>query len=220
MGRGHLPTLRSETVHQLPLITPAYIDSPGFCAFGIAGNDSHRRHTQPKEGMAMTGQAPELAAVVARLENVERQNRRLKAAGIAVLVLAVAGLLMGQTMPRARIVEAEGFVLKDAAGKVRAELAGDNHLTRLRLNDENGEGRAVLTVAKDGPRLNLYDENGEVRAILTVAKDGPRLNLYDEDGKSRAILAVFKARHAAAGPREKAGLVLFGEDEKAVWSAP
>ena len=44
----------------------------------------------------MTAQAPELAAVVARLDRVERQNRRLRGAGIAVVVLAAAGLLMGQ----------------------------------------------------------------------------------------------------------------------------
>jgi hypothetical protein len=87
----------------------------------------------------MTAQAPELAAVVARLEKVERQNRRLRGAGIAVLMLAVAGLLMGQALPKARIVEAEGFVLKDGAGKVRAELVVD----------------------KDGPGLELYGKNGK-----------------------------------------------------------
>jgi hypothetical protein len=87
----------------------------------------------------MTAQAPELAAVVARLEKVERHNRRLRGAGIAVLVLAAAGLLMGQAMPKARIVEAEGFVLKDGAGKVRAELVVD----------------------KDGPGLELYGKNGK-----------------------------------------------------------
>jgi hypothetical protein len=81
----------------------------------------------------------ELAAVVARLEKVERQNRRLRGAGIAVLVLAVAGLLMGQAMPKARIVEAEGFVLKDGAGKVRAELVVDKDGPVLRLSDENGK---------------------------------------------------------------------------------
>jgi hypothetical protein len=54
-------------------------------------------------------------------------------------MLAAAGLLMGQAMPKARIVEAEGFVLKDGAGKVRAELVVD----------------------KDGPGLELYGKNGK-----------------------------------------------------------
>jgi len=64
-------------------------------------------HTLPKEGRAVTAQALELAAVVARLEKVERQNRRLRGVGIAVFVLAVAGLLMGQAVPRVRVAEAE-----------------------------------------------------------------------------------------------------------------
>jgi hypothetical protein len=108
----------------------------------------------------MTAQAPELGAVVARLEKVERQNRRLRGAGIAVVVLAAAGLLMGQAMPKARIVEAEGFVLKDGAGKVRAELAVTEDRPGLALYDENGKPRAVLSVGKAGPGLGLYDENG------------------------------------------------------------
>jgi hypothetical protein len=44
----------------------------------------------------MISQTPDLATVVERLEKVERQNWRLRGAGIAVLLLAVAGLLMGQ----------------------------------------------------------------------------------------------------------------------------
>jgi hypothetical protein len=64
-------------------------------------------------------------------------------------------------MPRARIVEAEGFVLKDAAGKVRAELAVDKDGPRLGLRDEAGRTRAELAVGKYGPRLVQYDENGK-----------------------------------------------------------
>jgi hypothetical protein len=109
----------------------------------------------------MTAQAPELAAVVARLEKVEQQNRKLKMVGGMVLALAVAGLLMGQALPRARIVEAEEFVLKDGAGKVRAELVVDKDGPGLALGDETGKARAGLTVSKDGPRLTLSDENGK-----------------------------------------------------------
>jgi hypothetical protein len=55
----------------------------------VGGYDtkSHRGRTHPKEGRAMTAQAPELAAVVARLEKVEQQNRKLKTVGVVVLAL-------------------------------------------------------------------------------------------------------------------------------------
>ena len=110
----------------------------------------------------MIAQAPELAAVVARLEKVERQNRRLKRVGVVVLALAVAGMVMGQAMPRARIVEAEEFVLRDAAGNVRAELVAFKDGPALTLLDENGKSRATLAVDKPGPRLSLHDENDKM----------------------------------------------------------
>lgn len=86
----------------------------------------------------MTSPTLDLAAVVARVETVERQNRRLRGAGIAVAVLAAAGLLMGQAMPQARIVETEGVVIKDGTGKVWARLV----------------------VGEDGPMLAMFNENG------------------------------------------------------------
>ena len=187
----------------------------------------------------MTAQASELTAVVARLEKVERQNRRLRRAGIAVLVLAAAGLLMGQATPKARIVEAEGFFLKDEKGNIRA-LLGVNKVgpglegPGLGLFDEKGKLRALLAVGKEGPGLALFDkddkpriglgimvkdvpvlylsdENGKVRARLGVNKAGPELYVSDENGKPRAGLAVVKA-----GPV----LRLSDENGKTIWSTP
>jgi hypothetical protein len=127
--------------------------------------------------------APAMEALVQRLEKVEQQNRKLKMVGVVVLSLAVAGMVMGQAMPRARIVEAEGFVLKDGAGKVRAELSVVKDGSQLTLGDENGTTRVALIVGKVGPLLALADETGKFRAWLVAHKDGPVLNLLDENGK-------------------------------------
>jgi len=180
----------------------------------------------------MTAQAPELATVVVRLEKVEQQNRKLKMVGVVVLGLAVAGMVMGQAMPRAQIVEAEGFVLKDAAGKVRAKLnvgkdgpgltLADENKPRAGLNlfkdgvmldlyDENGKIRVGLYVIKEGPGLVLHDENGKFQAKLNAYKDGPMLALYDENGKPRAGLVVDKD-----GPL----LTLYDKNGKVVWGEP
>ena len=47
----------------------------------------------------MTPETLELRAVAERLERLERQNRRLKYAGAAALVLVSAALVMGQAAP-------------------------------------------------------------------------------------------------------------------------
>ncbi len=87
----------------------------------------------------MPTQTPDLMAVVERLEKVEGQNRTLKMVAAVVLALAVAGMVMGQAMPKARIVETEGFVLKDGTGKVRATLVAGKDGSELILADENGK---------------------------------------------------------------------------------
>lgn len=160
----------------------------------------------------MTSPIPELAAVVARLDKVERQDRKLRRAGIAVLVLAAAGLLMGgQAMPKARTVEAESFVLKDGAGKIRAELNLRKDMPVLVLYDENGKFRVMLDAFKDGPGLILADENGKPRAALAVSKVGPALILRDDNGKTRAGLDVLE---------NEPELHLDDETGKTVWRAP
>jgi hypothetical protein len=191
----------------------------------------------------MTAQVPDLASVVARLEKVERQNRQLKMVGGMVLALAVAGMVMGQALPSARVVEAEGFVLKDAAGKVRAELSVDGEGAKLLLGSENGKSRAMLNVDKDGPALTLFDENAKLRAWLAVFKDGPRLalrdesekvrvglsvdgdrprlRLYDEKSKTRAVLGPTELETTGTGEqRPESSLVLFDRDGKVLWQTP
>ena len=71
----------------------------------------------------MASQTPDLQAVVERLGKVEKQNRRLRSVGIAVLVLVSAVLAIGQTVPKERILlEAEAFILRDKNGNDRAQL--------------------------------------------------------------------------------------------------
>jgi len=136
----------------------------------------------------MTAQVSELTAVVARLEKVERQNRRLRGAGIAVLVLAAAGLLMGQALPRQRTVEAEEFLLRDANGRIRASLSVFDGDPGLSLIDQAGKLRAGLSLVDGDPLLNLKDEAGKSRASLSVFDGTPGLEFRDQAGKPRAKL--------------------------------
>ncbi len=160
---------------------------------------------------------PSLEALAQRLECVERVNRRLKRAGAAVAVGIVALLLMGQTLPKRRVVEAQEFVVKDDSGRVFARLGSQAGLPSLTLFDKNQTPRVTLDLAPDdGLHLSFVDKAGRLRAGIFTAQNGdpgiffadkagkvrisievskndtPRLDLSDKEGKSRAQLIILE----------------------------
>jgi hypothetical protein len=173
----------------------------------------------------------EQGAIEERLEKLERQNRRMKLAGLGAMVIAGAFVLMGQASgPRTPSeVRAKSFVLVDANGETRARLymsasangpeltlldaKGNERLTlygppigpTLALSDANGEVRAGLAVTSDRPWLTLYDAKGNPRVVLDANSEGAGLALSDANGEVRAGLAV-----TSDGP----GLVLSDANEK------
>jgi mono/diheme cytochrome c family protein len=118
--------------------------------------------------------------------------RRLGRAGFAALLLGGLALPAGgQARPdrAAKVLEAEKIVLRDADGKVRAELAlGGGGGASLALFDAEGKRRTRLAVLADGTAsLDLFDQGGNGRAVLQVRPDGePRLSLYDKNGDAKA----------------------------------
>jgi len=181
-----------------------------------------------------------------RLEKLERQNRRMKLAGVGALVIAAAFLLMGQasgprTLPEVR---ANSFVLVDAQGRQRATLSMDMNEPGLALRDASGAIRAMLANSPQGPTLGLLDANGKAAATLAVLSDGPLLGMLDANLTQGVMLDI-----PAHGPELKlndanrfetdigatdlitpttgethttsaASIVLFGKDKKVLWSAP
>jgi hypothetical protein len=99
-----------------------------------------------------------------RVLKLEKQNRRLKQLGFAVLVLPALLLLMGQA-PSKKTVEANEFILRDNTGNVRARLA-------------------MSVVRGDGPEFLLFDAGGKPKVML---KEGllPGLSLFDTQGYTR-----------------------------------
>jgi hypothetical protein len=67
-----------------------------------------------------------------------------------------------------KVVEAGRFVLRDAAGQVRAELGvNDRNVVALKLCDDRGSCRAEVLVTKDGTAgLQFYDALGRPRLVL------------------------------------------------------
>ncbi len=142
-----------------------------------------------------------------RLDQVELENRRLKQAGVVVLAVIAAVVLMGQATKGkvAKVVEAEKFVLRDADGKGRARLESlPSGLVRLALLDKDENIQSVLGVGVGRPSLVLAGRNnktilttsflsisGKSRLTLAVLPSGVQsLALTDNTGRTRAELAI------------------------------
>ena len=65
---------------------------------------------------------PEMIAVWSRSERLETENRKLKGAGVACLLVVACVVVMAQ-VPSNGTVEAQRFNLKDSTGKIRASLS-------------------------------------------------------------------------------------------------
>lgn len=102
----------------------------------------------------------DLGALVERVRKLEAQNRRWKLASFVFLFVMAASLassLMAQqttepSLMRAKKVEAQSFLLKDADGNIRAQM----------------------TMEADKPNLVVYDRTGNVIwSMLTRSRAVP-----------------------------------------------
>lgn len=123
--------------------------------------------------------------LTARLDKLERQNKRLVRAGAAAFGLAIAGWAMSMA-PVCKTVWAERFVLRDARNNERAvltayETGGTPQLTFL---NQKGKSVATLSVDEDGGAfLTLADAKGKtVRFSAHTATQGKGSGGEPEEG--------------------------------------
>ena len=110
-----------------------------------------------------------------RFERLERENRRLKLAGAAVVAVLLAVALVGAVMPQEipEIVEARQFRVIDENGERRAMMSTDG----IAYFDENVQMRGLMYT--DG--ITYYDENGQWRSTMETN----RIAYFDENGQWR-----------------------------------
>lgn len=207
--------------------------------------------------------------ILARIEKLEQQNRRLKQGALicvaALVLIAVTGGLMAQTQhkttkpkpkpaaaatPAEPVVpeklEAESFVLKDTAGRERAELAMGGTGPSFRLLDQSGSALVTISLndgTPSGPLVLLSDPshhggltmsvqqgagsqlsltgNQNAQVHVGVTKDGTTLELFDEDGFSTSVGSGTKvSRSGKTQQTNAASITLFNKDRKVLWSEP
>jgi len=211
----------------------------------------------------MSNEIQQSESLLSRIERLERQNLNLKRGGMVCFLAIASFALMGQTQHKVtrppastaapapfvmpKNIEAESFVLKDAAGKVRAELSMAGTGPSLKLRDPSGSALVTISLndaTPGGPILLLSDpqhsaglsvsvlEGAGSQLSLTGAKagqqihigatpDGTSLELSDQDGFSTSI--GNGSQPAKGGQIKKttaAAIALYNKDRKLLWSTP
>lgn len=195
----------------------------------------------------MTGQTLDLQTLSRRIEKLERQNRRLRLVGCLTMLLMSAFLLMGQALPKSKVIEAENFRLIDSAGNKRAELSikeeepilsfyykGQLSLPAVEVGLEHqrtlGYLSPMLTLRSnkiDGSYvvLDLYKDGTPRLSLLGlkhhIVMDNESLQLFD-NSKIRSVVGS-KELQTKSGTNIKlpsSSLVLFNAEGEVIWKAP
>jgi hypothetical protein len=148
-----------------------------------------------------------------RVERLEQAQRRWRRLAVGAMLGLAGVMLMGQK-PAPRIVEAERFVLRDAAGRVRAELGMDTEQSvALRFRDADNMPRLSVGTENGASVVVLNEQGGKVRAgLVTLPQGAPALTLYDTNGKNRAELALTREGAPA--------LTILDRDGFLAWKTP
>lgn len=146
----------------------------------------------------------------ARMERIERQNRRLRwALGGLVVISAAGGVSLSgfDVVSQGRTVSAERFELRRANGtlagvfgttatgavslvlidgqkRVRATIGvNDQNNPAIVLISPGGQQRVTLADSPSGSAMILFDDAAKARWTATVSANGqPALQLYDAQG--------------------------------------
>jgi hypothetical protein len=115
----------------------------------------------------MSGPTPDSFNMLARLELLDGQVRRLKKVLTVVLILFGIVLLLlalGVLLTRSQVGDNDKFVLRD----------------------EDGKRRAALVVAKGIPILEFYDDGNNLLGGLKMAREETAFLFFDQNKKKGA----------------------------------
>jgi hypothetical protein len=142
--------------------------------------------------------------LVRRMEEVERDNLRLRRMGLYMLVGvgALLGLAAAFVVVAARhgmpgfvpeLAEAHRFVVRDDEGRLRAALGMSKEgNAQVVLQDERGRDRLRLSVLPDGGAgVAFVDSTGNSRMVLGLLPDqSASVVMADGGGKTRTVLGL------------------------------
>jgi hypothetical protein len=144
-------------------------------------------------------------------------------------------------------IEAQSFILKDANGRVRAELSMDGEGPSLKLKDQSGAalvslslrdvapggpflllsdpqhhaGLSISVAEGEGSQLSMIGERADIQAHIGVTPGGTTMELSDKDGFTTSIGSGMQpTKNGQVKKTSAASVTLFNKDRKVLWSAP
>jgi hypothetical protein len=119
----------------------------------------------------MTPPQPDIADLVARIEQLEEQVKE------------------SDGRAANRVLEASSLVIRDRTLRVRAMLGlNPEGESLLSLYDEDSNRRAALGVTKDGPVFQFYDQNERLGVSMALSDGARGIIVYSPSGSERLEL--------------------------------
>jgi hypothetical protein len=133
---------------------------------------------------------PCLEVATERLDRLERDNRRLVWVLLAVFAGAVLVLVERTNLIRRGTIEAEGLVLRDKTGAVRARLGlRADGSPELALCDTRGQDQIMLETSPDDTASLSFLGQGRPLIFLASSRGGwANLRLLDRENKSTSSM--------------------------------
>lgn len=139
-----------------------------------------------------------MATMEQRLEQLERQNRRMKITGGVTLAVIAALVALACATPSPKILEVEGLIVKDPEGKKLASLGAEKNTPWLTFFSDSEKPLTMLGVGNNSPLLAFFDENEKQRIVLGhfkvdafgKIKSNSTFGLFDSEGKEKARFSL------------------------------
>ena len=132
-----------------------------------------------------------------RVSRLERENRILKVASLAVLLAVGAILAMSFTgggageggIGQFKQIDAGHIVIRDPDGQMRAWLGVAEGGARLIFFDDSGQQRMGIGMTKQAePALGIFDVGENPRVVLGMLEGWPGFVFRDPQGKKRVAI--------------------------------
>jgi hypothetical protein len=165
-------------------------------------------------GVQRRGEREILVGILNRLEQVERDNRRLRRNGVTMLVVLAMVLGLGAAL----VYYSGGMGLPGAPETVAA--------TQFMLRDGKGVTRGAWGMTEDGSvRLVLSDASGRQRVRLSLLEDGSAgLSFADTADRKLAVLGLLADHTTNLALTDPAGIPArfwaYRPTDPPIWCSP